>query len=222
MKVHGDRTFQCEYCDKSFFSKQSLSVHESAKHTKKDFKHCEICGKSFSTQRVLASHMKQKHKVENRFQCKLCRKYFLTESGLRTHELQDTCQKNKCTQCGKIFTCVSDLVRHEKVHLNPETENKQFPCHLCEKGFTRMTTLKEHYKKCHEDAEEGDDDKKYICHCGKSFAKENNFHKHKATHYQEMAFHPPPSLFGHNSFQWWWSICFYVIWVQSIFCVILW
>ena len=149
MKIHGDKSYQCEFCDKSFFSKQSLSVHESAKHTKKDFKHCDICGESFSTKRVLESHMKLKHGVENRFQCAQCKKYFLTEEGLNLHELRDNCKHNQCSKCKRIFSCGSDMLRHQKACLNPKTEqeNKQFHCHLCQKGFTRLTTLKEHFRR---------------------------------------------------------------------------
>ena len=44
--------------------------------------------------------------------------------------------------------------------------------------------------------EEVREERRFSCHCGKSFAHEKNLHKHKATHYEDMAFHPP---FLHHS-----------------------
>lgn len=201
MKIHGEKTFQCEFCDRSFFSKQSLNVHESAKHTKKDFKHCDICGESFSTKRVLETHMKNKHGVENRFQCAQCKKYFLTEDGLKLHELKDNCKSNTCTKCDRIFSCGSDMIRHQKTCLNPksEMENKQFPCHLCGKGFTRLTTLKEHFRKRHEEGGQESEEKKFTCHCGKGFSHEKNLFKHRTTHYENIPSYPP--FLHHSTFQ---------------------
>jgi len=193
MKIHGEKTYHCEFCDKSFFSKQSLNVHESAKHTKKGFKFCDNCGQSFSTRRGLESHMKLKHKIENRFQCNLCRKYFLTEEGLKAHDIRDDCKNIKCDKCGKHFHSKKSLSRHMNGNNDcsgNSQEQKQFPCHLCGSSYTRLYQLKEHFKKKHDDNYEEEGHKPFVCHCGKAFSKETNLTKHQATHIQEFSSHP--------------------------------
>jgi len=191
-KIHGEKTFQCQYCDKKFFSKTSLNTHESAKHTKKGHRFCDTCGESFSTGRGLESHMKAAHDIENRFQCKLCQRYFLTEDGFKAHEAQQACKSYYCAPCDRYFTCMSKLRKHEQNHSwHEQNMNKAFPCNLCSKSFTRLTRLTEHIRKVHDNPDpDGENvdrrNEAFVCHCGKSFAKETTFMKHRQTHIMEL------------------------------------
>ena len=194
-KIHGEKTFQCEFCDKKFYTKTSLNTHEAAKHTTKGHRFCDNCGESFPTGRALESHMKAKHDIENRFQCKLCKKYYLTEEGLKAHEAQEACKEFYCEPCDRYFTCTSELKKHKKNHNAPNNQpgpgNKQikpYPCNLCYKSYTRMYQLKEHIRKTHEKHDDDSSAKshQFVCHCGKTFSKETNYNKHRQAHLVEL------------------------------------
>ncbi|TRY70183.1 hypothetical protein TCAL_17278 [Tigriopus californicus] len=81
--VHGDPTWPCQKCAKSFGTKRSLLRHERFSHFQEAVK-CEICGLSVK-KNCLKTHMRVTH-APPKFCCKFCGKGLKTQLSLGNHE----------------------------------------------------------------------------------------------------------------------------------------
>ncbi|KAM4641286.1 uncharacterized protein O3C94_015672 [Discoglossus pictus] len=83
-----------------------------------------------------------------------------------------------CSECGKYFTCASNLNQHKRNH----TEETPFVCSECGKSFTRASNLNQH-KSTHTG------ERPFVCSkCGKCFNQASNLNQHKRTHKGERPF----------------------------------
>ncbi|EDL83198.1 similar to 5730403M16Rik protein [Rattus norvegicus] len=98
-----------------------------------------------------------------------------TESGEAIQNEKKNC---KCTYCGKIFTSISHLNRHWKIH----TGEKPFQCSECGKSFSQKAFLIKHFRM-------HTGEKPYRCgECGKAFKHNISLISHQGLHTGEMPF----------------------------------
>ncbi|KAF2145767.1 uncharacterized protein K452DRAFT_284145 [Aplosporella prunicola CBS 121167] len=81
------KRFQCEWCEKSFNTAQTLENHTNT-HTGSRPHRCQYpgCEYAAATGTQLKGHINGKHKQEKRFQCKLCSFCCTDSSNLTKHE----------------------------------------------------------------------------------------------------------------------------------------
>lgn len=106
--------YSCDICSKVFPTKPKISRHLKYDHDKKSTK-CRYCEKMFRSKYQLGKHQKR-HENEGAkgslYQCKICTRRFRDERG---------------------------LVYHLRKHSG---EEKAYICEICEKTFTRSSTLR--------------------------------------------------------------------------------
>ena len=103
----------------------------------KDKKHkCEDCDKWYSHKRTLWKHQQSQHEVKSEEKEK---------------------KGNECPVCGKVFTKISNMKRHQLTH-KPEEKGEgkkqvqRFKCPICGKLYTRKDGAKRHIEAAHGNA----------------------------------------------------------------------
>lgn len=149
----------CQVCDEVFRRKKDLMLHMNESYdcrTKKIFR-CVECQHMFPTvgefQLHLVSHS-QEDQSSNKIDivCELCGKDF-TDIAERKKHLESHFEKNGsilCPTCGKCLCSKEMYMRHSLVHsyqsgkMQKIKKQKQFPCKICNKGFSTASTLRDH------------------------------------------------------------------------------
>ncbi|XP_065215935.1 zinc finger protein 181-like [Planococcus citri] len=142
MRIHDDKLFHCEKCDKSFKTKNNKrktlkcsfcgyapNQNSNKRNDKIKFVHelfaprCDICGRIFSTDRRLKEHISDVHDEQKSFKCATSDRLFARESALKSHKRRQKSvvhAKNlrfRCAYCDKGFRCKDSLVPHmQKFH----------------------------------------------------------------------------------------------------------
>ncbi|XP_030752968.1 zinc finger protein 54-like isoform X5 [Sitophilus oryzae] len=123
---------------------------------------CSICDYRTRDMTNLRQHEAVHLAPEERelFGCTHCEKKYMSEKGLKAHlkdhsdsrlpmpELKESQKKMRCSNCDYHTSRISDLRRHEAVHLALE-ERQLFGCTHCEKKYTTKHGLKEHLRDIH-------------------------------------------------------------------------
>ncbi len=177
--------FSCTLCDKSFASKQYLSIHINAIHLKLKPFSCTLCDKSFSQKGKLNEHVAGVH--EKSFCCTLCDKSFTQKTSLTAHveakHKESSHQESKifaCTMCDKIYSVKNSLNRH--IHTFHGTV--KYSCTFCQKSFTRKGDLTRHIDNIHHKI------KRFSCTlCDKMFSFKKDVVRHaNAVHHKLKPF----------------------------------
>ncbi|XP_066448973.1 gastrula zinc finger protein XlCGF26.1-like isoform X2 [Eleutherodactylus coqui] len=83
-----------------------------------------------------------------------------------------------CSECGKCFRQLDELLVHERAHV----EGKTYPCYICGKSFKKKSNLIQH-ERIHTG------EKPFLCSdCGKNFTRKADLIKHQRIHTGEKPF----------------------------------
>ncbi|XP_069087557.1 zinc finger protein 135-like isoform X3 [Pleurodeles waltl] len=81
-------------------------------------------------------------------------------------------KRHPCAECGKKFTSISSLIKHERVH----TGERPFHCEICGESFNQLGALHRHQKR-------HTGERPYPCYvCGKRFSRKDTLLGHQKTH----------------------------------------
>ncbi|XP_054735439.1 zinc finger protein ZFP2-like isoform X1 [Anastrepha obliqua] len=182
VRQHGEKRFQCQFCEKSFHQKIHQINHERT-HTKEQPFRCDVCGKCYRQQTACREHMLT-HKDPTPFKCSICQKGFTQRSSLRMHLRGHSNHSMKplfnCDLCGQTFTKETQFEWHKLNHksyckepanifgLETQTSlglsHKVFDCKLCDKSFQKKQLLLLHERQCHGNIieEEGDSESGFL------------------------------------------------------------
>ncbi|XP_061570714.1 uncharacterized protein LOC133424242 isoform X2 [Cololabis saira] len=189
--------YQCDKCEKKYFSRASLIVHYRT-HTGETPFLCSYCGQGFRTSSNLELHLRI-HTGERRYTCHICGK--TSNQSLMRHMRMHRGERNfLCTECGKSFLSVAELRLHMRYHMR----GKRYKCKQCAKGFITKSSLTIHMRQhagerpyscslCPKSFRTVQEQKKHLkihsnkkifpcSKCGKIFRKEDNFKLHLETH----------------------------------------
>uniref|UniRef100_A0A0M3J5H1 Zinc finger protein n=1 Tax=Anisakis simplex TaxID=6269 RepID=A0A0M3J5H1_ANISI len=116
-KTHGEKTFTCEFCPKTFTLKNYLKLHVKQVHEQNERKHiCQYCNKTFAYAGSLQVHVRT-HTGERPYTCRYCPKAFASQGNLQSHERTHTGERPySCSHCGRSFIQKSQLTAHEATH----------------------------------------------------------------------------------------------------------
>ncbi|CAI2350834.1 unnamed protein product [Caenorhabditis sp. 36 PRJEB53466] len=160
-KTHGDKTFRCEFCPKTFALKNYLKLHVKQVHEQNERKHvCVYCNKGFAYAGSLQVHVRT-HTGERPYTCRFCPKAFASQGNLQSHERTHTGERPySCQYCQRTFIQKSQLTAHESTHLThkhaPDSTTDilssseqmgSYECTFCHKRYPYASSLCIHMRK---------------------------------------------------------------------------
>ncbi|XP_058818255.1 zinc finger protein 420-like isoform X1 [Topomyia yanbarensis] len=119
-KMMHQKRFQCEFCEKRFPFRSSLTRHTMIMHENKELlktHRCTYCSKMFDCRQKLITHI-DAHENNRRHKCRFCEKSFVQKNNCTSHEKIHTGERpHACRFCPAAFISSSGRNKHEKTHL---------------------------------------------------------------------------------------------------------
>ncbi|CAF4794122.1 unnamed protein product [Pieris macdunnoughi] len=153
----------CPTCKRTFRTDRNLKLHMEMHSSNKSLFTCNYCGRSYSTKNSLKNHMIS-HSNEKPFQCTECKKRFKRRQELRFHCNKHTGERPfKCPKCDKRFTSSGNCYSH-KIRMHPMQEpeerevvqigksnvdedinyNSKYKCRICSHTFNQKENFTYH------------------------------------------------------------------------------
>ena len=142
------RNYDCNVCNKTLKSKQSLDTHMVIHSDRKPFQ-CEVCPQAFKLKQHLKLHLKTQHTTSSaEFQCNLCQKVLSQARTLANHmkEVHEKSEIHRCALCDYTAPRKSTI----QIHTDATHNNIKFECPRCSKKVAHKSTLTKHMRKCEE------------------------------------------------------------------------
>lgn len=106
----------CEFCFKTFCTKNALGQHIRIHHSPKKLHVCHICKKTSSSRSSHLRHV-QTHSNNKPNLCNVCGKTFCQGYRIEDHMLTHSSEKPfECSICKKLFSKSYNLKIHERTH----------------------------------------------------------------------------------------------------------
>lgn len=192
----GVRHYECETCNKKFYTYNYLVVHMRT-HTGETPYNCTKCSKSFSQLCTLIRHNRI-HTGDKPYSCEICGKKFASKNEKKNHQtVHSEERKFSCDICGKSFKTKSIIANHIKLHYNSRM-------HICDKCGIKCSSkgnLKQHINYVHTDKSgqctvcnklvsnlqdhmpKHTGETPFQCHlCNRSFSRKNSLSVHLFNH----------------------------------------
>ncbi|XP_073823765.1 uncharacterized protein [Musca autumnalis] len=180
MKMHEEKKFACDKCDKKFVLKHKLDKHKLTHLPESEKKFpCNECGKFYANEYILNQHQKAVHLNIYAKVCEICGETLSDSHNFKKHMEKHEgivpVKTAKCDICGLILTSQHTLKLHKELKHPPE--RKEYNCHVCAKVSPNMRALKKHIYETHEMTY------RFKCTiCEKEFKRADNFKSHMAIH----------------------------------------
>jgi KRAB domain-containing zinc finger protein len=145
----------CQYCDKSFPSREKLQCHLVTDHFQVPQFDCPHCDRRFHKQCNLKNHVASVHDTKRPHMCVECFLKFETRDELDQHI--DQTHGNRltseglfdCEDCGAHMKNKTELSRHQVVHMEPLSYRIPLKCSWCRLDFSCLREMQEHRDKDH-------------------------------------------------------------------------
>ena len=137
------RPFECEICNKGFYSKSQLNIHTLRVHEKVRPYTCELCGKSYACTSSLNLHIRSAHERKKSYACDKCPYTSTCANALKYHiTLKHELEGKSIDESNISELCENPVVAEfiEKKIV------KKTRCKVCEKYvYGRRAHVKEHH-----------------------------------------------------------------------------
>lgn len=158
MEQHEGRETKCEYCEKTFTSRESLSKHQKYSHPEKvdssaTLLHCNQCSFTVYGAKRLERHQKNSHSVA-RFPCDLCDHVAKNADCLRSHKkvihegIKIKIKSHACHLCDFSGT-PKYLKIHQAEKHNIGVKVEKYYCDQCDFNTVYQSSLHTHIKWMH-------------------------------------------------------------------------
>ena len=156
------KKYDCEFCQKQFTHKASLSRHKKRHQELSGLYFCDFCGANFTRLDNCKKHEKTKHLNKDSNTLTFKNNFIKFDEEIKScdssqvihHSKMDTTKVLKCDQCTSTFRNKLQLEAHlKKKHSNSKTPKKHKPgrCEICDKIFTRKASAERHWEAHHSD-----------------------------------------------------------------------